>query len=247
MAYTYDYPRPALTVDCIIFGLDEEGLKVLLIERGHPPFQGHWALPGGFVEINEDLESAARRELEEETGVKNVFIEQLFTFGQPNRDPRGRVVSVAYYALVNLSDHPVEAASDASSAGWFKLETLPNLAFDHDEILKMAFHRLQAKVRYQPIGFELLPEKFTLSALQHLYEIILNIEGTDKGYIKNKKVLNKRNFRTKILKMNILKKVGRQKKVAHRPAFLYRFDKEKYEVLTKEGFIFDIPMELKDL
>ena len=222
MAYTYEYPRPSLTVDCIIFGLDEEGLKVLLIERGHPPFQGHWALPGGFVEIGEDLESAARRELEEETGVKDVFIEQLFTFGQPNRDPRGRVVSVAHYALVNLLDHPVEAASDASNAGWFKMEELPHLAFDHDEILKTAFYRLQSKVRYQPIGFELLPEKFTLSALQRLYETILNIEVAEKGYSKNNKILNKRNFRTKILKMDILKKVGRQKKVAHRPAFLYQ-------------------------
>ena len=246
MAYTYEYPRPSLTVDCIIFGLDEDGLKILLIERGHPPFKGHWALPGGFVEMDEDLETAARRELEEETGVKDVFIEQLFTFGQPNRDPRGRVVSVAYYALVNLRDHPVEAASDASNADWFKLEDLPHLAFDHDEILKMAFYRLQAKLRYQPIGFELLPATFTLSELQHLYEMILNIEVKGDKFIKNNKILNKRNFRTKILKMNILKKVSRQKKVAHRPAFLYQFDKEKYTDLTKQGFIFDIPMELKE-
>lgn len=227
MAYTYDHPRPALTVDCVIFGLDESHkLKVLLIQRGHEPFQGHWALPGGFVEMDETLEEAALRELEEETGVKDVFIEQLYTFGEPDRDPRGRVVSVGYFALVNLSEHPVQPSSDAKNVEWFELENIPDLAFDHREILEIATTRLRAKVRYQPIGFELLPEKFTLTQLQNLYETILGV----------KESLNKRNFRTRILKMGVLKEVGKQEGVAHRPAKLYAFDKEKYEQLVKDRY-----------
>lgn len=226
MPYTYDYPRPALTVDCVIFGLDESHeLKVLLIQRAHPPFKGQWALPGGFVDMDEGLEAAALRELEEETGVKNVFIEQLYTFGEPGRDPRGRVVSVAYYALVNLEEHPVEASSDARRVKWYETDNLPQLAFDHEQILQVAVSRLRAKVRYQPIGFELLPEKFTLSQLQKLYETILGVDE-----------LNKRNFRTRILKMGVLNEVGKQEGVAHRPAKLYSFDKEKYEQLAKDKY-----------
>lgn len=224
MSYTYEYPRPALTVDCIIFGLDASlTLKVLLIQRGHDPFEGSWALPGGFVDMDEDLEAAALRELEEETGVKDVFIEQLYTFGTPGRDPRGRVVSVAYYALVNLEEHPAQANSDARNVEWYDVTDLPKLAFDHDEIMKKAISRLRSKMRYQPLGFELLPEQFTLPQLQQLYETVLGV-----------KEINKRNFRTKILKMGILEEVGKQTNVAHRPATLYRFDKEKYEVRLKE-------------
>lgn len=230
MAYTYEYPRPALTVDCIIFGLDESAiLKVLLIERANDPFKNQWALPGGFVDMEENLETAALRELEEETGVKNVFIEQLYTFGAPARDPRGRVVSVAYYALVNLTQHPVQAASDARNVNWFDINHLPPLAFDHDEILKVAINRLRGKIRYQPIGFELLPEQFTLSQLQALYETILGLKAQNKQ-------LNKRNFRTRILKMGVLYEVGKQEGVSHRPATLYAFDKEKYKQLAKERY-----------
>ena len=226
MPYTYEYPRPALTVDCIIFGLDESSkLKVLLIKRGLEPFKDHWALPGGFVDMEEDLEAAALRELEEETGVKDVFIEQLYTFGAPKRDPRGRVVSVAYFALVNLAQHPVQASSDARHVEWFELEQIPALAFDHHDILNVAINRLRAKVRYQPIGFELLPEQFTLTQLQKLYETVLGVEK-----------LNKRNFRTRILKMNVLNEVGIQEGVAHRPAKLYSFDKVKYEQLVKDRY-----------
>lgn len=226
MPYTYDFPRPALTVDCVIFGLDESHqLKVLLIQRAHDPFKGSWALPGGFVDMEEGLEEAALRELEEETGVKDVFIEQLYTFGETGRDPRGRVVSVAYFALVNLEEHPVEASSDARKVQWFETGQLPRLAFDHDHILQVAVARLRAKVRYQPIGFELLPEKFTLSQLQKLYETILGVED-----------LNKRNFRTRILRMGVLREVGKQEGVAHRPAKLYCFDKEKYEQLAREKY-----------
>ncbi len=225
--HAYEYQRLMLSVDCIIFGLDESSrLKVLLIHRGHEPFAGYWALPGGFVEFDEPLEQAALRELEEETGVRDVFIEQLYTFGEPDRDPRGRVVSVAYFALVNLSRHPVQAASDAKNVQWFEVDQLPSLAFDHGQILKVAINRLRAKVRYQPIGFELLPEQFTLTQLQNLYEAILGV----------KEPLNKRNFRTRILKMGVLREVGRQEGVAHRPAKLYSFDKRKYEQLARERY-----------
>lgn len=227
MPYTYEFPRPSLTVDCVIFGLDESSqLKVLLIQRAKEPFKGQWALPGGFVDMDEPLEKAALRELEEETGVRDVFIEQLYTFGAPDRDPRGRVVSVGYFALVNLAEHPVQAASDARNVKWFELDVLPELAFDHDQILTVAINRLRAKVRYQPIGFELLPDQFTLTQLQQLYETILGV----------KEPLNKRNFRTRILKMGVLREVGKQEGVAHRPAKLYSFDKEKYEQLVKAKY-----------
>ena len=225
MPYTYEYPRPGLTVDCIIFGYQSgQPLQVLLIQRAILPFRGQWALPGGFVDMDEDLEEAARRELEEETGVSGVFMEQLYTFGQPGRDPRGRVVSVAYYALVNLSEYPVRAASDAREAAWFPIGQLPPLAFDHAGIIGVAIARLRAKLRYQPIGFELLPERFTLTQLQDLYEIVLGVP------------LNKRNFRTRILKMGVLQEVGRQENVSHRPAKLYRFDKDKYEKLVSINY-----------
>jgi 8-oxo-dGTP diphosphatase len=235
MAYTYDYPRPSLTVDCIIFGLDESSrLKVLLIQRANEPFKHHWALPGGFVDENETLEAAALRELKEETGVSDVFIEQLFTFGTPGRDPRGRVVTIAFYALINLGEHKIGADTDAADVKWFPINKLPQLAFDHAEILEMAINRLRGKVRYQPIGFELLPEKFTLTQLQNLYQTILDKE------------LNKRNFRTKILKMNILKEEDILRGVAHRPAQLYSFDKEKYEIYLNQGFNFEISGFIKD-
>ncbi len=235
MAYTYDYPRPSLTVDCIIFGLDESSrLKVLLIQRANEPFKHHWALPGGFVDENETLEAAALRELKEETGVSDVFIEQLFTFGTPGRDPRGRVVTIAFYALINLGEHKIGADTDAADVKWFPINKLPQLAFDHAEILEMAINRLRGKVRYQPIGFELLPEKFTLTQLQNLYQTILDKE------------LNKRNFRTKILKMNILKEEDILRGVAHRPAQLYSFDKEKYETYLNQGFNFEISGFVKD-
>lgn len=235
MAYTYEYPRPSLTVDCIIFGLDESSrLKVLLIQRGHDPFKDHWALPGGFVDENETLEAAALRELKEETGVSDVFIEQLFTFGTPGRDPRGRVVTVTYYALINLGEHKIGADTDAQDVKWFPIHELPPLAFDHAEILETAIGRLRGKVRYQPVGFELLPEKFTLTQLQRLYETILDKE------------LNKRNFRTKILKMDILKEEDILRGVAHRPAQLYSFDKDKYETYLNQGFNFEISGFIKD-
>lgn len=230
MPYRYKYPRPALTVDCVVFGLDEQNLlKVMLIQRDISPFKGEWALPGGFVRIEESLEAAALRELREETGIENVFLEQLYTFGNIDRDPRERVVTVAYYALVNLSEHRIEATTDASKAAWFPVVELPKLAFDHDKIVMTALVRLKGKVRYEPIGFELLPKKFTLFQLQKLYETVLGQK------------LDKRNFRKKILKMNLLIELDEtQKDVSHRAARLYQFDEQKYLQLKEEGFNFEI-------
>jgi 8-oxo-dGTP diphosphatase len=229
MPSTYNYARPALTVDCVVFGLDEADLKVLLIQRDLDPFAGRWALPGGFVHLDETLDQAARRELQEETGLTKVFLEQLYTVSDVARDPRERVITVAHYALVRLSDHQVKAATDARNAGWFAIDDLPPLAFDHDDIVAMALQRLQGKVRYQPIGFELLPPKFTLTQLQRLYEIILERE------------LDKRNFRKKVLSLDILQDLDEvEQDVAHRAARLYRFDERKYQQLVKNGFNFEL-------
>ncbi|AGC49094.1 NUDIX family hydrolase [Myxococcus stipitatus DSM 14675] len=229
VSHTYEYPRPALTVDCVVFGLDEEDLKVLLIQRGVEPFAGRWALPGGFVRMDESLDEAARRELEEESGIRPGHLEQLFTFGTPERDPRGRVVTVAYFALVKLSAHVLRAATDAREAAWFSVWDTPKLAFDHADILNTALLRLKGKVRYQPIGFELLPPKFTLTQLQRLYEIVLERE------------LDKRNFRKKILAMDLLEELDEvEQDVAHRAARLYRFDHKKYRQLEKAGFNFEL-------
>jgi 8-oxo-dGTP diphosphatase len=229
MSFQYEYPRPALAVDGVVFGVDDEDLKVLLIQRKLEPFMHCWALPGGFVRLDETIDQAVRRELEEETGISDVYLEQLYTFGAIDRDPRERVVSVAYYALAKLSDHRIRAATDAENVAWFSLDHLPRLAFDHDEILRVAFERLRGKVRYAPIGFELLPPQFTLTQLQRLYETILA------------KPLDKRNFRKKILSMDLLVETEQwEEGVAHRAARLYRFDRKKYQRLAKQGFSFDL-------
>lgn len=229
MTVTYPFHRAALTVDCVVFGLDERDLKVMLIRRALPPFRGKWALPGGFVRLDETLEQAARRELQEETGLEKVFLEQLYTFGAIDRDPRERVVTVAWYALVRLSNHRVKAATDACDAAWFALDVLPQLAFDHAQILQAAYRRLQSKVRYEPLGFELLPIKFTLTQLQTLYEIILG------------RALDKRNFRKKILSLGVLQELDEvETDVAHRAARLYRFDQQQYREKIKRGVNFEI-------
>ena len=229
MPFTYKYPHPSVTVDGVVFGYDEADLKVLLIQRAHAPHRGKWALPGGFVEIDEDLETAARRELAEETGMGDLYLEQLYTFGAPKRDPRERVISVAYYALIKLADHAVRAADDARNVAWFRVADLPALAFDHDEIIDVALRRLKGKIRYEPIGFELLPKKFPLSELQRLYETILA------------QSLDKRNFRKKIMSMELLADTDEvQKDVAHRAARLYRFDETAYRRLKKAGFNFEL-------
>lgn len=228
--FTYSHPRPALTVDCVVFGLDESHqLKVLLIQRKLPPFEGEWALPGGFVRIDESLDDAARRELQEEAGLDDIFLEQLYSFGRVDRDPRERVVTIAYYALVTLQKHSAYASSDAVDAQWFSVHEHPILAFDHGQILNVALKRLRSKIRYEPIGFELLPKKFTFFQLQKLYETVLGQE------------LDKRNFRKKFLKMGLLHELDEFDETApHRPPRLYQFDEAQYQELKKTGFSFEI-------
>lgn len=227
--YTYDYPRPALTSDCVLFGFDEGELKLLLLQRSIDPWKGYWALPGGFVLMEETTEEAARRILKEKANVGKIFLEQLYTFSDVDRDTRGRVVSVAHYALVKLADYQVKAGRDTKDAEWFPVSQVPKLAFDHNAIVKTAIGRLRGKVRYQPIGFELLPAKFTLTQLQHLYEAILGEE------------LDKRNFRKKILGMGLLIALDeKEKNVAHKAAQFFSFDKKKYRELSAKGFNFEL-------
>ncbi|PKL08182.1 MAG: NUDIX hydrolase [Spirochaetae bacterium HGW-Spirochaetae-7] len=228
-AYSYEYPHPAVTVDCAIFGLDEGKLKLLLIQRDLEPFAGAWALPGGFVKLDEDLETAARRELEEETGVKRVFIDQVGAFGEPGRDPRERVITVAWWAIVNLFEHPVKADTDARNAAWFAVDELPALAFDHRTILDAALARLRDTIRREPLAFEFLPRKLTLTQLQRFYETVLG------------EAFDKRNFRKKALSYGILTELEEYEvDVAHRAARLYRFDKTAWEKLRKAGGSFSI-------
>lgn len=227
--YTYEYPRPAVTTDCVIFGFDEGELKVLLIERAIEPYYGKWALPGGFINMDEDSEECARRILKKETQLENIYMEQLYTFSSVDRDPRYRVISIAYYALVKLSDYDAQAGVDESRVRWFSISDVPELAFDHAKILEVAKDRLRGKIKYQPIGFELLPEKFTMPDLYHLYETVLQTK------------LDDRNFRKKILGYNLLIDTGEQQRGArNRAPKLYSFDKERYEQLTQKGFYFEL-------
>ncbi len=172
--YCYEYPRPALTTDCVIFAYCESGLKVLLIERGFDPYKGKWAFPGGFLNMDEDAETGAKRELFEETGLQNIKIEQLYTFSEVNRDPRGRVISIVYFAIVPLKKHNSIAGDDAKKVKWFNIKDLPDLAFDHQEIFDMALKQLRSKIRYQATGLELFADQFTLDELEHLYKVILD-------------------------------------------------------------------------
>lgn len=224
-----DYFKSVFTVDNIIFGFDAGDLKLLLIKRGEAPFENRWALPGHFVNANETLSDAAQRILAELTGINNVYLEQVKTFGSIGRHPLGRVITIAYFSLVKISDYQLTAASFAQKAKWHSIAHVKDLPFDHDEILTACFAQLKRRVRIQPIGFELLPPKFTLTELQHLYEAILETS------------LDKRNFRKKILSMNLLVDLKQtQEGVAHRPARLYQFDKEKYEKFIAEGFNFEL-------
>lgn len=221
--YCYRYPHPAVTTDCVIFGFDGERLQVLLIERGIEPFKGRWAFPGGFIKMDETAEQGALRELKEETGMENAYIQQFHTFSNPNRDPRERVITIAYYALVKIQE--VQGGDDAASARWFPLDEIPPLAFDHDYMLRMATQRLRQEIHFQPIGFELLPEKFTLRELQSLYEAILGI------------TFDRRNFAKKMLHLEILNELDETVwPTPKREAKLFSFNAGKYEELKRKGF-----------
>jgi len=216
-----------VTVDLVIFALRDWELQVLLIRRGVPPFEGRWALPGGFVRRGESLEDAARRELEEETGVRDVYLEQLYTFGDPDRDPRGRIVTVAYYALLTGEAAPLKAGTDAGAAAWMPARKHPPLAFDHDRILTYALERLANKLDYTTVGFQLLPRKFTLSQLQRVYETVLG------------RSLDKRNFRRKLAILDVLTPLDEWVQDGpSRPAQLYRFSPKQFERLRDKGILF---------
>ena len=223
LKYCYKYPHPAVATDCVIFGFEGVSIKVLLIQRGIEPYKGQWALPGGFVGIDESAEECARRELQEETGLTGVSVEQFHTFSNVNRDPRERVISIAYYALVKLSE--VRGGDDASEAQWFSYDDVPSLAFDHDRILRMALRHLRDRICFEPVGFDLLPDVFTMTELQRLYEAILGVK------------FDRRNFYNKMLKLEVLTSAEpRPENASRRTPSKYRFNAEKYAELKLRGF-----------
>lgn len=225
-AETYDpsrYERPSVTVDVVIFTLQERELHVLLVKRRHWPHEGRWALPGGFINMDESLEQAARRELEEETGVRDIYLEQLYTFGEPRRDPRTRVISIAYIALVSADKQTLRVSDESTEVRWFSLQKLPGtLAFDHDLILATGLDRLRSKLEYTTLAFQLLPEVFSILELKHIYEQILG-EELDKG-----------NFYRKIKDANVLEDTGMRREGRGRPTTLYRFRRNRGD----EQFVF---------
>ncbi len=221
--YIYDYPHPAVATDCVIFGFDGEQLQVLLIERGIEPFMGSWAFPGGFLRMDESADECAQRELREETGLKVEHIEQFHSFSAVGRDPRERVISIAYFALVKIAE--VKGGDDARRAQWFNIEDIPQLAFDHDLILRKALVCLKEKIHFEPIGFDLLPEIFKMSELQKLYEAILEVK------------FDRRNFYKKMNALEILIPAEeRSADAATRDPIKYRFNKVKYYELKRKGF-----------
>ncbi|QNF34052.1 NUDIX hydrolase [Adhaeribacter swui] len=220
---------PSVSTDCVIFGLDNGKLKVLLLKRNIEPSPGLWALPGGFVLDSEELEHSAMRTLHDTTGMSNVFMEQVQAFGQVNRFPWRRVITIVFYALIKYRTDDLKAGPDASEINWFDIADLPELVFDHKHILNVTLQHLQSKVRSEPIGFELLPPKFTLTQLQELYEAVLRT------------TFDTRNFRKKLLKMNLLEQLDEtQIGVAHRAARLYRFNSSIYLKLKEKGFTFEL-------
>lgn len=223
LKYHYKYPRPCVTTDCVVFGFDGAKLNVLLIERGIEPYKGCWAFPGGFLNMDETALQGAKRELYEETGLKNAYIHQFHAFSEVNRDPRDRVITIAYYALVLISE--VKAGDDAAKAEWFPLNKVPSLAFDHDKVLRVATQELRRQIHFEPIGFELLPEKFTMTQLQRLYEAILNVK------------FDRRNFCNKMLKIGILTQLDETLPMSNKKeAFLYKFNPDSYNEMKERGF-----------
>jgi len=215
-----------VTVDIVIFSIRIRELHVLLVKRGIPPFLGEYAIPGGFLRADESLEEAAKRELHEETSVRDVYLEQLYSFGDPARDPRGRVVTVAYYALVSSEHMDLSAGADAAEAEWVAVKRLPPLAFDHAGIVAYALERLRNKLEYTTVGFQLLPKKFTLAELQAVYEAILG------------KRIDKRNFRRKMALLKILKPLKEWKETGRKPAQLFGFAAKRFENLRDRGILF---------
>jgi 8-oxo-dGTP diphosphatase len=218
-----------ISVDCVVFGFDGTDLQILAIERGADPFKGFQALPGDLVRPDEDTDAASLRVLHDLTGLPDIYLEQLHTFGQVDRHPMGRVVTVAYYSLIDIRRYAPQPGSWASQAQWVPIEKIAHMAFDHARIVSVALSHLQHRIRHRPIGFELLTEEFTLAQLQLLYEAIL---GTQ---------FDKANFRKKILAMNLLQPLEKmQRAVRHRPARLYRFDAQRYTHLMERGFLFEL-------
>ena len=221
--YHYKYPHPSVTTDCVIFGFDGTRMKVLLVQRGIEPYKGRWAFPGGFLQMDESAEEGALRELREETGLSGAFIRQFHTFSAPDRDPRERVITIAFYALVRIEE--VTGGDDAADARWFALDEVPQLAFDHDQILRTAELALRQQIHFEPVGFELLPEKFTLRELQNLYEAILGVR------------FDKRNFSNKINRLGLLEPLDEKVNPSRKKeATLFRFNKPKYDELKQKGF-----------
>lgn len=217
-----------VATDCIIFGFDDDCLKLLIFKRKVEPLRGEWSLIGSFVKVNEDVSKAAERVLEEITGLQNVFLEQCSTYGQAERDPGFRVISVAYTALIRLNEYDRKLVREFG-ASWHDIDALPELVLDHDKMVEDALKKLRRRARYQPIGFELLPEKFTIPQLQRLYEAIYQ------------KKLDSRNFRKKVLSLNVLKKLNEKDRVnSKRGAFLYKFDYNNYKNLKASGYNFEI-------
>lgn len=213
-----------VAVDCIIFGFDKEGLKILLIKRGFEPEKGKWSLLGGFLKKEENLDNAANRVLKKLTGLENIYLEQLSAYSKIDRDPVERTISISYFALINKEEHDFELTKEYH-AQWFTLDNYPRPIFDHPKMIKKALARLRRKAVTYPLGFELLPEKFTMRQLQNLYECILDQK------------LDKRNFINKVNSLNVLVKLDeKDKSTSKKGAFLYKFDEKKYKLKTKENF-----------
>ncbi len=221
--YQYKYPHPAVTADCVIFAFNGSKLQVLLVERGLEPYKGKWALPGGFVRPDESIADCAKRELEEEAGIQINYLQQFHVFSAPDRDPRERVITVAFYALAPLQE--VKGGDDAAKANWFNIDDVPALAFDHDQILRRALTEMRKQIHFEPIGFELLPEKFTIKQLQTLYEAILGVK------------FDRRNFYNKMRHFEILIQLDETANPSSKKeAYLFKFNKEKYNELKDRGF-----------
>lgn len=226
--YYEDRDPVLVAVDCIIFGFDQGGLKLLLLKRRMEPLRGEWSLIGSFIHRSESLDEAAARVLRELTGLSDVFLEQQHSFGAVNRDPGGRVISVIYFALIRINEYDAEKGANYE-VQWFPIDALPPLILDHEEMVSLALAKLRRKARFRPIGFELLPEKFTMPQLKALYDAIYQSD------------LDRRNFRKKIMSMGILEKLNEKERgTSRKGAYLYRFNREKYVELMAKGFVFEV-------